>query len=91
VTALRFLFIVTLRKPQVVIRLPFSFDLFERRRAHVELAAGGRHELAAKYFDARIHAVELSFQWIPDQPAGRPKAIGGCRPSGGLKSRKRGG
>jgi hypothetical protein len=37
-----------------------GFDLFERRGAHVELAAGGRHELAAECFDAWIDAVELS-------------------------------
>src|SRR6516164_3461483 len=46
-----------------------GFDAFERRGPHVELAAGGCHELAAEYFDPRIHAVELSFERFSDQRA----------------------
>src|SRR5262249_57082411 len=46
-----------------------GFDPSERRRAHVELAAGGGHELAAEYFDARIDLVELSLQRLSDQRA----------------------
>src|SRR6516165_8284025 len=46
-----------------------GFELFERRSAHVELAAGGGHELAAEYFDARVDTVELSLQRLANQLA----------------------